>query len=211
MSRYNAPARGAAVALALAMALASLSVGGCDRDNEDDQSAVTTAGSDVTLPTDSAVSTLDGGQTSSPSPPPSVDYEAVLPDLTKKAEDSPTDPVALQELAIAQYQTRRYAEAVATYESMLAVEDSAITHNNLANVLRDWGKIEGARAEYEEALALDPTLTIVYINLASLDLRQGDNAAALKVLDRGIAVAAGGAERGRLEELRATIEAASGG
>jgi tetratricopeptide (TPR) repeat protein len=198
-----------ALGMALTLSLALIGTFGCS-DDENDEHAATTTLTGVTTSNDTGGS--PGGASQSPPPPPRpiADYEEALPDLTEKVRESPADPVALQELAIAQYQTQRYEEAASTYAAMLAVDDVAVTHNNLANVLRDWGKIAQARAEYEKAILLDPGLTIAYINLASLNLREGDDAGALDVLERGIAASAE-VDRGRLEGLKATIEAQVGG
>jgi tetratricopeptide (TPR) repeat protein len=198
--------------MGLAVILATLLIPGalgCSGDDVPDDEITTTATSvDAdTTDTTSGDSGSNGTTDAGVGPGATVlDYEAVLPDLTRKAEASPTDPSVLQDLAIAQYQTSRYEEAAATYAAMLKVEDTAITHNNLANVLRDWGKIEEARAEYEKALSMDPGLSVVYMNLASLSLREGDRAGALEILGRGIARTSG-SDRERLEGFKATVEA----
>lgn len=137
------------------------------------------------------------------------DYEASLPQLEKKAENSPKDLAALQELAIAQYQTERYAEAVDTYKAMLAVKDDALTRNNMANVLRDWNKTDEAKTEYEKAITLDPTMAVPYINLSALYLREQDTDKAISTLDRGIA-ATTGAEQQRLKDIKASTLDATG-
>ena len=188
----------------LLVAALGLSISGCG-DDEGDSSTTSTAG--VSTTTGESTTTL--GQTTT-SFKTAADYEASIPGLTEQAKANPTDLVTLQQLAIAQYQARQYDEAAATYAAMLAVEDSATTHNNLANVLRDQGKTDEARNEYETALTLDPGLAIAYMNLASLSLRLGDSAEALAVLERGIAKTVG-ADQQRLQELKATIEAQPAG
>jgi tetratricopeptide (TPR) repeat protein len=157
----------------------------------------TTVGGDATTGTTTFVL---GGKTRE-------EYEAALPDLEKKVESSPKDLVAMQELAIAQYQTERYADADATYAAMLAVKDDALTRNNRANVLRDWGKTAEAKAEYEKAITLDPTLAVAYINLSALYLREQATDKAIATLDRGIAKTSG-EDQQRLKDIKtSTLEA----
>lgn len=135
------------------------------------------------------------------------EYETSLPDLEKKVESAPKDLEALQELAIAQYQTERYGDAAKTYDLMLAIKDDALTRNNKANVLRDWGKTDDAKAEYEKALTLDPTLAVAYVNLSAVYLREQDTTKAIATLDRGIAKTTGDDQQ-RLKDIKAaTLEA----
>ncbi len=135
-----------------------------------------------------------------------ADYEKEIPDLQKKVESNPQDLAALQELAIAQYQTQRYSDAAATYKKMLAIADEPITHNNYANVLRDWGKNDEAKQEYEKALAADPQLTAAYLNLSSVYLTEESTSKAYEVLDRGIANT-NGEDQQRLKDVKAQLQA----
>lgn len=114
------------------------------------------------------------------------EYEASLPDLEAAVAAAPDDLDKLQELAIAQFQTGRLSDAAATYEKMLAIEDNAFTRNNLANVMRDMGDTEKAKALYQEALTADPTLVHPYVNLAHLLLDEGDGQGALELLLSGL-------------------------
>ena len=114
------------------------------------------------------------------------EYEASLPDLEAAVAATPDDLDKLQELAIAQFQTGRLSDAAATYQKMLAIEDNAFTRNNLANVLRDMGDTEKAKALYQEALTADPTLVHPYVNLAHLLLDEGDGQGALELLQSGL-------------------------
>ena len=134
------------------------------------------------------------------------EYEAALPDLEKAAADNPTDLAALQELAIAQYVTNRLDEAAATYVKMLALKEDAFTRNNYANVLRDAGKTDQAKNEYEKAIATDATLAVAYINLASVVAKEGKISEAEKVIDRGIA-ATSGEDKADLQSYKETLQA----
>lgn len=116
----------------------------------------------------------------------SEEYEAALPSLEAAVAADENDLAALQDLAVAQFQTGRYEEAAATYERMLAIQENAFVRNNYANVLRDWGKTDEAEKQYRKAIDLDPTLTFPYVNLASVLSKQDDIAGAIAVLESGI-------------------------
>jgi Flp pilus assembly protein TadD len=131
-------------------------------------------------------------------------YEADLPGLQEKVKAAPSDLTALQDLAIAQYQTQRYDEAIATYQQMIKVKDEPVYHNNLGNVLRDAGREAEAIKEYQAAIAADPTLVVAYVNLSTIQLNQGDVDTATKTLDAGIAKTTGEDQK-RLKDLKATV------
>ena len=132
------------------------------------------------------------------------EYEASIPELQKKLESAPDDLETLQDLAIAQYGAKQYEAAAATYEKMLALKDDPFTRNNYANVLRDWGKTDEAKTEYQKALDADPTLTVAYINLANVLLREGKKEEALALLDKGIA-STQGEDKTRLESFKEQV------
>lgn len=114
------------------------------------------------------------------------EYEAALPDLEAAVAANQDDLKALEDLAVAQYQTGRYEEAAATYEKMLAIKDDAFMRNNYANVLRDWGKTDEAEAQYRRAIETDPSLAFAYTNLALVLSKQGDNEGALALLESAL-------------------------
>lgn len=168
----------------------------------------TTAGSDQSATTDTTAAGAAVGATDSEAitvgGKTPEEYEAALPGLVEKAKASPSDLAILQELAIVQYQTQRYADADKTYQSMLAIKDDATTRNNWANVLRDWGKIDQAKSEYEKALSKDPAFVVAYVNLVSLALRS-DPVEAIAILDRGIKQTTGDDQQ-RLKDLKTSIQ-----
>jgi tetratricopeptide (TPR) repeat protein len=139
------------------------------------KSVDTTGGGTVT----SVQTVVVGGDTAE-------EYEAALPDLEAAVAANQDDLKALEDLAVAQYQTGRYEEAAATYEKMLAIGDDAFMRNNYANVLRDWGKTDEAEAQYRKAIDTDPSLAFAYSNLAILLSKQGDNEGALALLESGL-------------------------
>lgn len=114
------------------------------------------------------------------------EYEASLADLEEAVAAAPNNLQVLQEMAVAQFQTGRLEEAVATYEKMLEIDDDAFTRNNYANVLREMGKVEEAKALYEQAMATEPSLIHPYVNLAYILLDEDDVAGALEILRTGL-------------------------
>jgi len=131
-------------------------------------------------------------------------YEKDLPGLEAKAKAGPTDLGALQDLAIAQYQTQRYDDAIATYRQMIKIKNEPVYHNNLGNVLRDAGKLTEAVKEYQAAIAADPTLVVAYVNLGTFQFNQGNADAGTKTLDAGIAKTTG-EDQQRLKAVKAAL------
>lgn len=131
-------------------------------------------------------------------------YEKDIPALQEKAKASPNDLTALQDLAIAQYQTQRYDEAIATYQQMIKVKDEPVYHNNLGNVFRDANRAADAMKEYQAAIAADPTLVVAYVNLSTLQFNQGSVDAGTKTLDDGIAKTTG-EDQQRLKDVKAAL------
>jgi len=174
--------RGREILILVAVAVLAVSVFGCGESQADDQtttsvtkSVATTGGSTVT----SVETVVVGGMARE-------EYEAALPDLEAAVAANQDDLKALEDLAVAQFQTGRYEEAAATYEKMLAIKDDAFVRNNYANVLRDWGKTDEAEAQYRKAIDTDPSLAFAYVNLAIVLSQQGDNEGALALLESGL-------------------------
>ena len=140
-----------------------------------------TSGADATVAaTQDATSTVVYGGKSK------EEYQQAIPALEEKLQGSPEDIAVLQELAIAQYNSGQFEAAAQTYQKMIALKDEPVMHNNYANVLRDWGKTDEAKAEYQKAIDADPALAVAYINLATVMARADDKAGAIEVLDKGI-------------------------
>lgn len=131
-------------------------------------------------------------------------YEKDLPGLQEKAKASPNDLTTLQDLAVAQYQTQRYDEAIATYQQMIKVKNEPVYHNNLGNVLRDANRAADAIKEYQAAIAADPTLVVAYVNLSTLQFNQDSVDAGTKTLDDGIAKTTG-EDQQRLKDVKAAL------
>jgi tetratricopeptide (TPR) repeat protein len=205
-------ARKGVILVLVLMVLAATAVAAVGCSSSQDEATTTTAAvsSDTTQAGSSTTGTSDsdaperlvvGGKSAE-------EYEAALPDLEKAVQAAPDDLEALQKLAIAQYNTARYEQAAATYQKMLQLKDDAFTRNNYGNVLRDWKKLDEAKAEYEKAISMDSTLATAYVNLASVLASEGDVAAALEVLDRGLQTITG-EDKTRLESFKEKLTAAT--
>jgi len=182
------------VILLLGLVVVLVGCGGAAPDTTTSTSVVTTqvvdaqgTGSSVTAP----VGVSEGGATDNSSThvvgaKSEEEYKEAIPQLEEKLKAAPDDLATLQELAIAQYNTEQYQAAAQTYEKMLSISDQPMTRNNFANVLRDWGRTAEAKAEYQKAIAADPTLTVAYVNLATVLVREGNKDEAIELLGRGI-------------------------
>jgi len=209
-------ATAALAALALvALVLLGLVATGCSGTNENGTTTTTVASTTTTAKTSSSASTATTAKTSSSGPERLVvggktaeEYAAALPELEKAVAAKPTDLAALQQLAIAQYNTGKYEQAATTYQKMLQLKDDALTHNNYANVLRDWKKLDEAKAEYEKAISSDAKLVIAYVNLAAVLEAEGSISGAIEVLDRGLQVMTG-SDKARLETYKARLSGTS--
>ena len=209
----GSPARIVALALVLMSLVLALSVGivACGSSSSSATTATTSAGSQTTSSASASTSGTTGAGASSTiveGGQSTTDWQAQLPQLQKAVQDNPTDLTALQALAVAQYQLKKYDDAAATYEKMLAIKDDALTHNNYGNVLRDAGKNDSAIAQYQKAIAGDSTLVVAYINLAVMYSTVGDLTNADKVLSQGIA-ATSGDDQTRLKTIKDKLDKAA--
>lgn len=152
--------------------------------------ATTTSGSAPTA------TTVAGGSTASTAPGQSQtyiqgdktkeQYQAEISGLEATIKANPSDLTSMQELAAAYYVVGRLQDAANLYEQMLAKNEDPTRRNNYGNMLRDLGNLDGAVAAYQRALSEDPTLTVAYVNLASILAKQGKMDQALKLLDDGM-------------------------
>lgn len=159
----------------------------------------TVTGPAVSVGADATTTAVYGGKEA-------AEYEAAIPGLQQALEEKPDDLVVLQDLAVAYYNLHQYEEAAQTYEKMLGLADDAFVRNNYANVLRDWGKVDMAIDEYRQAIEMDPSLAVAYINLASVYVRQERKDEAVALLEQGIGAVAE-TDKERLEAYRDQLAA----
>ncbi len=191
----------------------------------DEDSTTTTIAAAATNDTSQASATTEAGTgAQSPQPPqgppqtppsiaqgqtmppqPGQEYAEKLPGLEQAVQGDPENLGSLAELAIAYYQTQSYVKAEETYKKMIAIEDRAEFHNNLANVYRDWQKSDLAVEQYEEAIELDPASALPYGNLAAMYLMNGETEKAKEIAETGVENTSG-AGRDQLEALLARMQ-----
>jgi tetratricopeptide (TPR) repeat protein len=83
-------------------------------------------------------------------------------------------PVVVALTAAAWNQTRYWRDSVTLYEHSLSViEGDPLLHYNLANELREQGRLDDAVRHYEEALRFDPNYVAAHTNLGPILAQQG--------------------------------------
>jgi Tfp pilus assembly protein PilF len=194
----------------VAVFAATIFVAGCSASD----STGSTTGSTAATTATTVAATDNSGSTTTSEPTrlvvggkTSEEYAAQIPDLQKAVDASPNDLTALQELAVAQYNSGKYDDAAVTYQKMLKIQDDPIVHNNYGNVLRDQKKLTEAKAQYQEAVAGNPSQVAPYINLAQILAAEGNLSEAQKVLDQGIARTVG-EDRQRMQDYKTTLSQA---
>jgi len=93
--------------------------------------------------------------------------------MQHRIHQEPDDSIALYNLASAEAGLAHYAQAAATYRSILRNHPiDARTQNSLGAVLESSGDLRGAEQAFLEAIAVDPNACDPHYNLANLQLRQ---------------------------------------
>ena len=96
--------------------------------------------------------------------------DAAATHYERAVDIEPRNPDALDHLAKARYEAKRYAEALDLYRSLLEIQpESAQTHSNLGATLYNVGRPEDALRSFEHALSLDPGLEIARSSLERLE------------------------------------------
>ena len=87
--------------------------------------------------------------------------DAAATHYQRAVEIEPGNTDALDHLAKARFEAKRYAEALDLYRALLEIQpESAQTHSNLGATLFYLGRPEDALASFERAVSLDPGLEI---------------------------------------------------
>ncbi|MGH8533322.1 MAG: tetratricopeptide repeat protein [Gammaproteobacteria bacterium] len=101
----------------------------------------------------------------------------------------PSSPEAYVNLAQAMRRSRRLSEAIAAYQSALALRpDLAEVHVELGDTLRGQGKHSAARESLQRAIQLKPKMPEAHYVLGRVLHAQGRLAEALECLDRALAL-----------------------
>lgn len=77
------------------------------------------------------------------------------------------------------YKNDTETQAMAEYQQMLEVADSARTRNAIGFLLLKQDKIDQAKTEFEKAIALDPAFESPYMNIAEIAAAKGDSNTAI--------------------------------
>ena len=97
------------------------------------------------------------------------DPSAALQWFERAVRIDPLNPKALEPLAMAYFQERRYEEALSLYRTLQEVRpDSARAHSNVGAALYHLGRLHEALQSFERALALEPDLEAARTALAAL-------------------------------------------
>jgi tetratricopeptide (TPR) repeat protein len=138
--------------------------------------AASTDSTSANSPTDSTI--VQGGKTLD-------EYKGEIAGLEQAVTKDPQDLTSLEELAVAHYQLQEYDAAAEDYNKILAIQDDAFIRHALGNVYRDQKKYDDAIAQYDKAIALDPTLKFPYINEATVWAKfKGDMGKAQEILEK---------------------------
>jgi tetratricopeptide (TPR) repeat protein len=96
------------------------------------------------------------------------------------------DIILLNEQAELFKNLKRYPEAIAIYDKILAKEPKAWVYSNRGIVRSDLGDNKGALADYNTAISIDPQSAKAYSNRGGLKAELGDNKAAIADFDTAI-------------------------
>ena len=101
--------------------------------------------------------------------------DAAATHYERAVEIEPGNPDALDHLAKARFEARRYEEALALYRALLEIRpEGARIHSNLGATLYYLGRPEDALRSFERALSLDPELEIARSSLERLKRSLGE-------------------------------------
>lgn len=93
----------------------------------------------------------------------------------------------LWQLAVTQAKRGEYDEALASYEKLQPlVADTPLVYLEKGEVLERAGRIGEAKDFYRKTIQLNKTWIKPYTALAAVALREGDRAAAIRVLEEGL-------------------------
>jgi tetratricopeptide (TPR) repeat protein/S1-C subfamily serine protease len=106
--------------------------------------------------------------------------------ISRAIELEPQDIILLNEQAELFKKLKRYPEAIAIYDKIIAKEPKAWVYSNRGIVRSDLGDNKGALADYNTAISINPQYALPYSNRGGLKAELGDNKAAIADFDTAI-------------------------
>ena len=108
------------------------------------------------------------------------DYRSALAAYERAAELKADDPALLRRMGVAHTRLRDLATAIDLLRRSLALREDARVRVELGFALMQQGDLDGAEREYRQAVALNPHDAGGYANLAIVQLRRENVAAAIE-------------------------------
>ena len=135
--------------------------------------------------------------------------DEAYPFFVQAAQDEPNDPVARLNIGTYLYQHGRQAQAVEQYELVLHLGTEpgllAATYANLGSAYSDLGEYARSRADFEQALRLNPYQPAAWQGMALLSEKQGKLEEAIGAFERYLELRPSG--QGFLQFARLLTEA----
>lgn len=114
------------------------------------------------------------------------DAQAFLDEAIKKDKNQ-TNVNVLRELAVADYNLKKYSDAAEIYQKIIAIDPKdASAYNELGNVYRDMGDRQAAVENYKKSIVTDAGYVLAYNNLAMLYVSENDMQEAKNVIQSGL-------------------------
>jgi tetratricopeptide (TPR) repeat protein len=133
--------------------------------------------------------------------------EKYLEQALQKQDDS----TYRNQLAVVKYRLKKYGESIDQYQKLIdGHTDVAFAENGMGNAYRDWAIVDtghtrkyqdAAEQAYARSYGADSAYVAAYSNEAQLLSSEGNQGAALKILDQGIGIT----KNAGLQQLRLNI------
>lgn len=113
------------------------------------------------------------------------DAEALVA-ISRAIDLEPQDIILFNEQADLLKRLKRYPEAIALYDKIIAKEPKAWLYSNRGNAKSELGDNKGALADYDSAIRINPQFAKSYSNRGVLKAELGDNKGAITDFDTAI-------------------------
>jgi Flp pilus assembly protein TadD len=117
-------------------------------------------------------------------------FDQAYPFFVRAAQDEPNDPIARVNIGVYLHQHGRLSEAISQYELAVRLGEEpellSTTHSNLGTAYSDVGDYPKSRANFQEALRLNPNQAGAWQGLALLAQKQGNLEEAITYFARSV-------------------------